>query len=442
MNRFIIRLAILIFSVASSQLLASDLMSLDQGAAKTISLKREVATVFIANPEVADYKVIDSNKVVVYGIGEGVTSVIIYDRSGNELHNAELVINKSLRLLKQMLAAKFPDENVSLSNVGEQVVIDGTVSSEDIKSGIYQLVGEMLKKAKTRSVFSTSISGGDSDNELAYTASYQYEQIINNLKVLTTDQINVKLTVAEVSSTFLSDLGVSYSEEGGATGKFVNKLLDFSAKDLVAIISANSDDSLGQVLAEPNLSVISGEQASFLVGGEIPVAVQSEDGITVSYKEYGVKLSMVAKVTDSENIKLSLFPEVSSIDQSNRTAIGGLSAPSIRTRRAQTTVQLKDGESFVLAGLLTKEEREGVSKLPLLGDIPVLGALFSQTTKNYSKTELIIIATVNLVNPVEPEELKLPSFKTTDDLERLFNIDLSEFGSEELERNIVNGGFN
>lgn len=425
-----------------SDVMASELMNIDQGAAKTISLKRDIATVFVANPAVGDYKVVDDNKVVVYGVAEGATSVIVYDRNGNEIENIELVVNKSLRLLKQVLIARYPEEDVSLSNVGDQVVIDGIVTSEEIKNNIYRLVGEMLQKENTRNVFSTAISGSGSDNELAYTASYEYKQVINNLKVLTTNQINVKLTVAEVSTSFLSDLGVSYGDEGGPQGRFVNKLLDFSAQDIVAIISANSNDSLGQVLAEPNLSVISGEQASFLVGGEIPVAVQSEDGITVDYKEYGVKLSMVAKVTDSDNIRLSLFPEVSSIDQESATTIGALNAPSIRTRRAQTTVQLKDGQSFVLAGLLTREEREAVSKVPLLGDIPVIGALFSRTTTNYAKTELIIIATVNLVDPVEPESLKIPHFKRTSELERLLNVDLSDIDDEELGETISAGGFN
>ncbi|MGD8170577.1 type II and III secretion system protein family protein [Vibrio sp. TRT 21S02] len=415
-------------------------MNLDQGAAKTISLKRQVATVFVANPHVADYKIIDDDKVVVYGVGQGTTSVIVYDRGGNEIYNSELVINQSLRLLKQTLIARFPDENIVISNVGDQVVIDGVVSSEEVKKKVYRLVGEMLKKQRDRKTYKAPQDGGGSD-PIYYMSEYIYEQVINNLKVLTTEQINVKLTVAEVSSSFLSELGVSYSDNG-QSGRFVNKLLDFTAQDIVAVISASGDDKIGQVLAEPNLSVISGEQASFLVGGEIPIAVRSEDGISVTYKEYGVKLSMIAKVTDTENIRLSLHPEVSSIDESTKTSTGLITVPSLRTRKANTTVQLKDGQSFVLAGLLTSEEREALSKIPILGDIPILGALFSHTTTNRSKTELIIVATVNLVNPVEPEDIKLPSFRRTSDIERLLQIDLSGIDEPELEKAINAGGFN
>ncbi|MHA2799809.1 type II and III secretion system protein family protein [Vibrio harveyi] len=425
---------------------AGELLSLDKGAAKTINVKRNIDTVFVADTQIADYKVIANGKLVIYGIGRGATSIIVYDRAGNEIYNAEVVVNKSLRLLKQTLIARYPDEDIKLTNIGEQVVIDGVVSSEEIKNKVYRHVGEMLKKSKERNTFELKGTDGESGDPLDYTATYVFEDIINNLKVLTTDQINVKLTVAEVSSSFLTELGVSYAEQNGKTvgdvGKFVNKILDFTAEDIVAVISASGNDNIGQVLAEPNLSVISGESASFLVGGEIPITVRDNDGISVTYKEYGVKLSMVAKVTDSENIRLSLLPEVSSIDKTNGVNSGLVSVPSLRTRKAQTTVQLKDGQSFVLAGLLTSEEQESLAKIPYLGDIPVLGALFSKSETERRKTELIIVATVNLVDPVKETDIKLPKFKRTSDLERLLKLDLSDVDDEELENTIKAGGFN
>ncbi|ASM99063.1 pilus assembly protein N-terminal domain-containing protein [Vibrio vulnificus] len=441
MKKTLMCLLITTIGFVSSSVNSNELMNLNQGSAKTISLKRQISTVFVGDPEIADYKIIDETKVVVYGVGLGATSVIVYDRSGNELYNAEVVVNKSLRLVKQTLIARFPDESVNITNVGEQVILDGVVSSEEIKAQIYRTVGEMLKKSVTRNTLTLQDTSGGQVDSLDYTATYIYDNIINNLKVLTTEQINVKLTVAEVSSSFLSELGVSYSDSGQA-GRFVNKLLDFTAQDIVAVITASGDDQIGRVLAEPNLSVISGETASFLVGGELPIAIRDESGISVSYKEYGVKLSMVAKVTDSENIRLSLLPEVSSIDEENKTANGLINVPALRTRKAQTTVQLKDGQSFVLAGLLTSEERESLSKIPVLGDIPILGALFSHTKSNQTKTELIIVATVNLVDPVKAEDIKLPSFRRTSDIERLLRIDLSSMNEPELEDTLNKGGFN
>ncbi len=168
------------------------------------------------------------------------------------------------------------------------------------------------------------------------------------------------------------------------------------------------------------------------------MVVRDGDGVSISYKEYGIKLSMVGKVTDTENIRLTLLPEVSSIDASNSQSNAFYNMPSLRTRKAQTTVQLKDGQSFVLAGLLTTEERETLSRIPVLGDIPIVGALFSHTKSNRTKTELIIVATVNLVDPVKSKDIKLPKFKASSDLERLFRINLSD---PEVEQTIKAGGF-
>ncbi len=437
------RSLILLVCFLSTHAVASELMNLDQGAAKTLKLNRKIDTIFIGDTKIADYKIVDQTKAVVYGIGVGSTSVIVYDIGGNEIYNAELVVNQSLRLLKQTLIARFPDESVTVSNVGDQVVLDGVVSSEQIKSQVYRLVGELLKKNSSVNTKTIESAQSDDKEELTYTRNYLYEGIINNLKVLSTEQINLKLTVAEVSNSFLTELGVSYSDIGGGdVGKFYNKILDFTAQDIVSIIAASGNDEVGQILAQPNLSVISGETASFLVGGEIPLAIKQDDTYTIQYKEYGVKLSMVAKVTDSENIRLSLLPEVSSIDTVNRTENASYNFPSLKTRKAQTTVQLKDGQSFVLAGLLTTEEKESLKKIPILGDIPILGALFSSTKSDSKKTELIIVATVNLVDPVETDQIKLPAFKRTSDIERLLKFSIQDADESGLDKTIEAGGFN
>ena len=133
---------ILIF-ISSS--LSAEILNIDQDSAKTINLKNEISTVFLVNPMIADYKIIDTNKLVVFGVGVGSTSVIAYGKSGNEIYNAELIVNKSLRLLKQTILARFADENISVSNIGDQIVLDGVVSSERIKKEASRLVGEMLK---------------------------------------------------------------------------------------------------------------------------------------------------------------------------------------------------------------------------------------------------------------------------------------------------------
>ncbi|OLQ81653.1 general secretion pathway protein GspD [Photobacterium proteolyticum] len=432
---------ILILFIVGSGMANAALLNLDKGAAKTIKTTNKIDTVFISDTDIADYKVIDDQRVVVFGIDVGMATVIIYDRQGNEIYNRELIVNRSLLMVKQLVMARYPDEQVTIKNIGQQVVLDGIVSSEVVKNEIYQLVGELLKKDKTTRTISQKSGDGYESAALEYTASHQYAGIIDNLKVLATNQINVKLTVAEVSSSFLSKLGISYGSEGSDSGTFVDYLYSFSAEDIVSVISAKEDEKLGQILAEPNLSVISGETASFLVGGEIPIAVRDGDSVSISYKEYGIKLSIVAKVTDSENIRLSLMPEVSSIDSTVSYSDSFVTVPSLKTRKAHTTVQLTDGQSFVLAGLLTSEERELLSRVPVLGDIPVLGSLFRHTESDYLQTELIIVATVNLVEPVSAKQVKLPYMERTSVFERLLGVELSRKHSASLNEILSEGGF-
>jgi pilus assembly protein CpaC len=206
-----------------------------------------------------------------------------------------------------------------------------------------------------------------------------------------------------------------------SAGVFVDQLTSFSADDIISVITAIGNDNVAQVLAEPNLSVISGETASFLAGGEIPVVTVSDGGTNVIYKEYGVRLEMMAKVLRDDKIMLSLFPEVSSIDNQFQDSTYDL--PSLTSRKARTTVELGDGQSFVLGGLMNSQDKESLQKIPYIGDIPILGAMFRNTTTERLKSELIIVATVNLVEPVEPQSIQLPTMKRTNNLARFFAIE-------------------
>jgi pilus assembly protein CpaC len=249
--------------------------------------------------------------------------------------------------------------------------------------------------------------------------TYRFPGVVNNIKVISTKQVNVKLTVAEVSHTFMEDFGVQVG--GVDPGVFLNQLFEFSADDISTIITAINNDNVAQILAEPNMSVISGQSASFLAGGEIPVVTTVDGGSTVTYKEYGVRLEMTAQVLRDDKILMSLEPEVSSID--NQYQDGTYSLPSLSTRRASTTVELGDGQSFVLGGLLNAQDKESLQKIPYIGDIPILGAMFRNTSTERVKTELVIVATVNLVQPVEANTIQLPSIKKTSNLARFFAIE-------------------
>jgi len=421
--------------------LAQQIVNLSEGEAKTIKSTQQIASVFIADPEIADYQVIDANKVVVFGKKIGSTSIIVFDENGDTITNNKLVINKSLVHIQQQIQLKYPNADVTIYNVGDQVVLSGIVSTEQEKDDINIIVGELLNKKSDDYIIEWESAGSDTKYEMEFMKRRHFAGIVNNIEVAAVKQVNVKLSIAEVSHSFLENFGIEYSSIGQTAGTFVNLVTKFSASDITSVITAIADDSVGQILAEPNLSVISGESASFLVGGELPVVTVVDGATNVLYKEYGVRLSLMAKVLRDDKITLSLSPEVSTLD--NQYSSGTYNLPALKTRRARTTVELGDGQSFVLAGLLNTEDIESIKKIPFFGDIPLLGALFRSSGTQRNKTELIIVATVNLVKPIHASQVQIPTMEKTTTLQRYFAIDRSyEKASERWANEVLaTGGF-
>lgn len=242
--------------------------------------------------------------------------------------------------------------------------------------------------------------------------------IIEQLQVAAVQQVNVKISVAQVTETFGQTIGVDWSSVGANVGEFLFQ--QFDAADLTTVITALGNENIAQILAEPNLTVVSGESASFLVGGEIPVIVATGDAINITFREYGVRLGLTAKVHSDERICMQLMPEVSEVERYIQAA--GIEVPQLATRRAMTTVELGDGDSFVLGGLMSSFDLEELQKTPLLGDIPLLGAAFRKSNTDRRRTELIIVATVNLVKPLKSKDVQIPQIQRTSTFYRWLNI--------------------
>lgn len=443
-------LALTIFVGMSFSVFSAGVMNISNGEANSLVAKDAISSVFIANPAVADYQVIGKRKVVVFGKKVGNTSLIVFDGDGNALISKTVVVNESLLAIKQQVAMRYPHLDISIYNLGKQIVLSGMVASEEQKQGIESLIGELMEKSSTEKTVSVSSdssnsssgsnsSGSSSDDGMTLKLGKEYQGIVNNLEVAVTKQVNVKLTVAEVSQSFAENLGIQINSAGQSNGIFVNSITHFSASDIVSVINAVADNSIGQVLAEPNISVISGGNASFLVGGELPVVTTSNNGSSVSYKEYGIRLNLAANVLRDNKIKLAINPEVSSLDTQFRNAT--YDVPALKTRKAKTMVELGDGQSFVLGGLLSNEETESLSKIPYIGDIPILGALFRYTKTERKKTELVIVATVSLVKPIETNQVTLPAFERTTNLQRFFALDDKTDSTYTAREWLSNGGF-
>ncbi|EMB1765269.1 type II and III secretion system protein family protein, partial [Escherichia coli] len=244
-----------------------------------------------------------------------------------------------------------------------------------------------------------------------------------------------------VTKTFTDNVGIDWGTTGTSPGSF--RFIKFDADTLTGLVHAISNDSVARVLAEPNLSVLSGETAEFLVGGEVPVVTSSgNNGTNVQYKEFGIKLNVGAKVSSTKNIRITLGEEVSNVDDKFNTDSGD-SFPTFQTRRARTTVELADGESFLLGGLISNNELESLSKIPFIGDVPILGSLFRNASTERSRSELMVVATVNLVKPVGILDVVVPDFQRTSTWARFLNLDgISNSHDRKQAQNFVEkGGF-
>ncbi|MDC5849095.1 type II and III secretion system protein family protein [Vibrio europaeus] len=426
MKKLLISLCALLFLVPSISS-AQRSTYLSEGEMEIISVGEDIDSVFISNPKVADYQVIDKRKVALFGKALGETGFAVFGTSGKTLTKRKVTVNTSLTELESQVQLLYPNANVKLTHIGDNVVLTGTVANEKTKDAINQMVGELLEKEKKE--FAIEWNLDDDDYEMEFMKRFHFTGVVNQIEVVTQKQVNVKLSIAEVSHSFLEEFGVQYGSQGQSPGVFVNPLTSFSASDIISVITAMGNDTVGQILAQPNLSVMSGETANFLVGGELPVVTVVDGTTNVEYKEFGIRLDLMAKVLDDDNIKLSLIPEVSSLDTQYRNESYDL--PALKTRRARTTVQLADGKSFVLGGLLSTEDKESLSQIPFIGEIPVLGALFRSSGTERTRTELVIVATVNLVQPVEPSAIQLPTMRKTTSLERFLNVEPNGSDSEQ-----------
>lgn len=380
---------------------------LSTGESYIINTNNEIDTVFVSSAATADYEVIGKNSVIVYAKKEGIAEFILFDQNNKPLMKSKVFVNNIISVAHKRIQIEYPESNIEINKIGDSYVLTGTVESEEAKDTIATIIGESVGSKKS----------GNNDSQALNISNYS--GVINKIKLPQSNQVNVKLTIAEVTKDFTENIGINWSTIGDSVGTF--QFFKFNAKGISTLVHAINDNAIARVLAEPNLSVLSGESASFLVGGEIPIVNTTQNSREVSYKEFGIKLNIGAKVNDKKRIRIILSEEVSSIGKSFNIQ-GGDSYPSLRTRKAATTLELGDGESFILGGLISNTERESLKKIPLIGDIPILGAFFRNAQTEQSQTELVVIATVNLVNPVSEKEVELPDFMHTSTLERFFNF--------------------
>lgn len=465
-----------LFLQSNSVIAADTGLMLRAGQSRSVALKEKIDTVFISDPSVADYKVIGDKKIVLYAKSNGLTELTIYGKKAKILKKMNISVDNVGSSLVDKVNNLYPGAHIQVERYmnGKKLtyVIKGNVASEELRDQIYEtigsLVGEQRKEDEVSYNAGSSGSGSGngagsvSDINLSHLSKKHWDNVIDRMSVQAfSQQVNVKLTVVEVTKQFTDALGIEWSSltldsiiNGGSTANtagvfnLIGLKGGFDSGNISTLINAVKNDSIARVLAQPNLTVLSGEYASFLVGGEIPIVVDSggSSSTSVQYKEYGIRLNIGAKVNRADKIRLFISNELSNVTGSY--TYNSYSIPTINTRRTQSTIELADGDSFVIGGLLSETDRESLSKIPFAGDIPVLGAFARSSQTEREKSELVVFATVKLVKPtssLNDSQLPIPQFHKTSVEKLFFNTDVAQEHKDRLESDsktfISNGGF-
>ncbi|TDQ57638.1 pilus assembly protein CpaC [Mesocricetibacter intestinalis] len=434
--------------------------NLEKGQSRLVESKTKIDTVFVSAPEVADYEILDDYSFMIYAKGEGTSEITAFDAQGRELSSDTVKVNDALNNISdtnRQIKARFPNTGLSVKKVGKAYVVEGKAASAHERDEVNRIVGASLGSAPKVTEYTLKRDGAD-DERVPFLDKYSYDDVINNSQVEDNVQINVKLTVVEISKRFSDALGINWNNAGGNLLRNLGKSFSGSAAfggtsggslslinadGLSIFINALDNQNNGKILAEPNISMLSGETADILVGGEIPFAQRDRDGNpSIIYKDFGIKLAVGAKLQKDNRIRLLLAQEVSTIAGNYQYERIG-SVPFFNTRRSKSTFEIADGESFIIGGLLSKDDIEGLSKIPVLGDIPILGSLFRNASTSRESRELVIVATVNLVKPVNENQIVYPSFEQTGTMERFFNLTpFKKVYQKTLTSNFLkNGGF-
>lgn len=433
------------------------------GKSGVIRIGQSARRVAVANPAIADVLVLRGNEVYIVGKSVGSTNVSMWDGNERLFANVNINVTPDLEGLKRTLFDLFPNDRIGVQAARQSLVLTGEVASLPRLEAAQQLASGFLpclsnaagnqgggQAAGSKPGGTTPTSNTQQGGQAMAGCS-----VVNLMQVGGAQQVMLEVKVAEVARTVLNRLDgglnfLRFSKNGtfggttdggtvlgpvttpsaptaaaitpfafGGPGLFANLLLG-DGNILQAVLEISRRNDLAKILAEPTLTTLSGQEAEFLSGGEFPIPVPQSGGgangqVTIEFKDFGVGVKFVPVILDSGHINLKLAVNVSDITDNNSVivSVGGtnaaLAVPSLSKRSASSTVELGDGQTIAIAGLISDNVREFVSKFPVLGDIPVLGALFRSQEFRHDETELVIFVTPHLAKPIKPSQVRLPT---------------------------------
>ena len=388
-------------------------LTLTVGTGMVVDCPEGVARVAVSNPEVADAVTASSTEVLFHTKTVGQVTMVVWSKTGARI-SYHLTVEPNLEPLRKLLREAFPDQQMDVRATKESLALVGQASNQAVADRALALIAASVKGA----VSNLQIDPPGPENQVLLRVRFAElnRSAVREFGVnlFSTGALN---TVGQISAGQFPGVTLS-SPPGVVPGGFAGSSAPFSLSDILNIFAFRRDINLGaiihdmqtrgllQILAEPNLVATSGKEASFLAGGEFPVPIAQGTGggvtISVQFKEFGIRLSFTPLLTPHHTIRLHVKPEVSSLDNADGVQLSGFRIPALSTRRVETDIELEEGQSFVIGGLMDDRVIENLSQVPGLAHIPVLGALFKSRSETKNKTELIVIVTPGTARPAGP----------------------------------------
>ena len=374
------------------------------GTGQLIRVDTEFSSLFVANPEVADIEVKSPRLMYLTGVGVGETTLFAVDENDTVLMSTRIKVTHNLEALRDGIGRVAPGQTVNVATVDQSLVLTGTVRNPDDATNILQVASQFVDDPT---------------------------RVVNRMSISAPTQVNLQVRIAEVKRNVDRQLGIRWNNISLSTGSsrigFLGGSVTPGSYDtsfratrgnfsIDVVLQALAEEGLVTIMAEPNLTARSGESATFLAGGEFPYQTVSDNGTNTEFKDFGIGLNFTPTVVDGDRISLVVGTEVSDLHFEGQSDV-----PSLTTRRAETTVDLASGQSFAIAGLMENNSSQTGSKMPALGTIPVVGALFRSSSYQRGQSELVVIVTPVIVNPTSPRAVATPvdTYVPPNDFERI-----------------------
>jgi len=397
---------------------------IDIVSGKSIVMKSDmnIKRVSIGSPEIADFILLSPKEIYVKGKAAGLTNMILW-HDGKVTSIYDIEVKYDLSRLKEKLYQILPDEEeIRIMSTNDSLTLSGRISSAASLAQAVNLAQSYAPKGKVNNLLTV---GGTHQVMLEVKIAELSRSVGKELGI----NLGVAFSIGDLSATLISGFAGGLLPglgDGGSPGFKGGGRYTRGDATWLGTFNALKENGLLKIMAEPNLVALSGQTASFLAGGEFPIPVSDGDnGITVEWKDFGVGLSFTPNVISRDKISIQVASSVSEIDYTNAIRIEGFVTPGINIRKAATMIELGDGQSFVIAGLLSENIRENVEKFPFLGDIPILGALFRSSSFQKNETELVIIVTPRFIKPINKDAQPVPPdfYTEPDDTQFYFNTD-------------------